>query len=58
MVFIERDREKMRLAEHRRSVAQARKFRGRFGTDELAEICFISPEALKTILSAIDAHPD
>ncbi len=58
MVMNELIRSRERIAEHRRSIAQARKFRGRFNTDELAEICFISPEALKTILGAIDAHPD
>ena len=58
MVLVERDREKMRLGEHRRSVAQVRKFRNRFDTNELAEICFISPEILFHIQEAIDAHPD
>lgn len=58
MVLNEMIRSRERLAEHRRSVAQARKLRGRFDAEELAEICFISPEALKTVLEAIDAHPD
>ena len=35
MVLIERDREKMRLGERRRSVAQARAFRNRFSAFEL-----------------------
>ena len=47
-----------RLAEHRRSVVQVRKFRRRFAADELAEICLISPEVLKMILDTIDAHPE
>ena len=58
MVLVERDRANRRLGERRRSVAQARKFRGRFSADELAEICFVSPQLLKAILDAIDAHPD
>ena len=58
MVLNEMIRSRERLAEHRRSVAQVRKFRGRYESDELAEICFISPEALKTVLNTIDAHPD
>lgn len=58
MVLNEMLIESRRIGEHRRSVAQIRKFRGRFSADELAEICFISPEALKTVLDAIDTHPD
>ena len=58
MVLNEMMRESRRLGERRRSVAQIRKFRGRFNTEELAEICFISPEALKMVVDAIDAHPD
>lgn len=58
MVLNEMMRESRRLGERRRSVAQIRKFRGRFNANELAEICFISPEALKTVMDAIDAHPD
>ena len=58
MVLMERDREKMRLGEHRVRVAQARRFRNRFDQEELAEFCLISPELLKAILDTIDAHPD
>ena len=58
MVLNEMIRSRERLAEHRRSVALIRKFRGRFDADELAEICFISPEALKMVMDAIDTHPD
>lgn|GEM_PF-1789677 len=58
MVLNEMIRNRERLAEHRRSVAQIRKFRGRYEAEELAEICFISPEALNTVLNTIDAHPD
>ena len=58
MVLNEMMRESRRIGERRRSVAQIRKFRGRYGAEELAEICFISPEALKTVMDAIDAHPD
>ena len=58
MVLNEMIRNRERFAEHRRSVAQVRKFRDRYESDELAEICFISPEALKTVLNTIDAHPD
>ena len=58
MVLNELLRENVRLGERRRSVAQVRKFRDRFDTDELAEICFVSPELLRTILDTIDAHPD
>ena len=39
-------------------VAQVRKFRNRYNPDELAEICFVSPEVLIVILDTIDAHPD
>ncbi|MBR1497339.1 MAG: Rpn family recombination-promoting nuclease/putative transposase [Oscillospiraceae bacterium] len=58
MVLNELLRENVRLGERRRSVAQARKFRDRFDTDELAEFCFVSPKLLRTILDTIDAHPD
>ena len=58
MLLSEKLMESRRLGERRRSVAQARKFRGRFSADELAEICFVSPQLLKAILDAIDAHPD
>ena len=58
MVLMERDRANRRLGNHSVRVAQIRRFRGRYHADELAEICFISPEALKTILETIDAHPD
>ena len=58
MVLVERDREKMRLGEYKRSVAQVRAFRSEFQPEQLARIAFVSPELLKTILDAIDAHPD
>lgn len=58
MLLSEKLMESRRLGERGRSVAQARKFRGRFSADELAEICFVSPQLLKAILDAIDAHPD
>ena len=40
------------------SVAQVRKFRNRFDAKELADIYFIEPKAVKSVLEAIDAHPD
>ena len=58
MVLAERDRANRRLGERRRSVAQVRKFRNRFGADELAELYILSPTAVTMILDAIDAHPD
>ena len=58
MVLNELMRENKRLGERRVRVAQARKFRNRFSQDELAEICFLSPELLASVLNAIDAHPD
>ena len=58
MVLVERDRENKRLGESRLQVRQIRKFRNRFKSGELAEICMLRPEAVKSILDAIDAHPD
>ena len=58
MVLNEMIRSRERLAEHRRSVAQIRKFRGRFDADELADIYIIEPKAVKAILETIDTHPD
>ncbi len=58
MVLAERDREKVRLGRYADRVAHVRKFRGRFGADELAELYTLQPKALTAILDAIDAHPD
>ena len=58
MVLNEMIKGRERLAEHRRSVAQVRKFRNRFDAKELADIYIIEPKAVKAILEAIDAHPD
>ena len=58
MMLVERDRRNRRLGERTRSVAQVRKFRNRFGADELAEIYILQPQAVEAILDAIDAHPD
>ena len=58
MLLNEKLRESERLGRRHQSIAQARKFRKRFSADELAEICLVSPELLKAILDAIDAHPD
>ena len=58
MVLNELMRERERIAKYTDRVAHARKFRNRFAPDELAEICFLSPELLASVLDAIDAHPD
>ena len=58
MVLNEMMRESRRLGERRRSVAQIRKFRGHFNTEELADIYIIEPKAVKAILETIDTHPD
>ena len=58
MVLNELIRDNKRLGGYTRSVAQARKLRKRYAQDELAEICLVSPELLKTILDTIDTHPD
>ena len=58
MTLAEWERDSRRLGRYADRVAHARKFRNRFDTDELAEICFVSPELLASILDAIDAHPD
>ena len=58
MLLSEKLQESKRLGEHTRSVAQVRKFRHRFGADELAEIYILHPKAVQAILDAIDAHPD
>ena len=58
MVLNEMIRSRERLAEHRRSIAQVRAFRNELQMDQLARFTFISPEALKSILDTIDAHPD
>ena len=58
MVLVERDRENRRLGEHMRSVAQVRKSRHRFGTDEMADIYILTPKAVTSIVDTIDAHPD
>ena len=58
MVMIERDRANRRLGEFKRSIAQVRRFRDRFGKEDLAEICFVTPQLLGVIIDSIDAHPD
>ena len=58
MVLNELLRDNKRLGRYADRVAHARKFRNRFDTEELAEICFVSPQLLASILDAIDAHPD
>ena len=58
MFQAEWDRRSRRLGAHMRSVEQVRKFRNRFGADELAEIFILQPRELQAILDAIDAHPD
>ncbi len=58
MVLNEMIKNGERLAEHRRSIAQVRAFRNELQMDQLARFTFISPETLKSILEAIDAHPD
>ena len=58
MFQAEWDRRSRRLGAHMRSVAQARAFRNEFQPDELARFAFVSPQLLKAILDAIDAHPD
>lgn len=58
MVMIERDRANRRLGEFKRSIAQVRRFRDRFGKEDLADICFVTPQLLGVIMDCIDAHPD
>lgn len=58
MVLMERDREKMRLGEHRKSVAQVRMSRNRFNADEQASIYYIDLKTVQAILDTIDAHPE
>ena len=58
MVLNEMLLDNLRLGKRLQSVAQVRKFRNRYGSDELAEICFITPQLLLTILNTIDEHPD
>ena len=58
MVLNELMREKMRLGEHRKSVAQVRKSRNRFNPDEQASIYFVDLKTVQAILDTIDAHPD
>ena len=58
MVLLERDRANRRLGRNAGSVAQVRKFRNRYDSDELAEIYIIRPEVVKAILNTLDAHPD
>lgn len=58
MVLNEMIKSRERLAEHRRSIAQVRAFRNELQMDQLARFAFISQEALKSILDAIDTHPE
>ena len=58
MLLIERDRDNRRLGDYQRSIAQVRKYRNRFNTDELSEIYLIAPELLHSILDTLDTHPD
>ena len=58
MVLVERDREKMRLGRYAERVALIRKFRERFDSQTLAEICDNNPKLLTSILDSFDAHPD
>ena len=58
MVLAERDREKVRLGRCAERIAQVRAFRHEFQPEQLAKFVFVTPELLKAILDAIDAHPD
>ena len=58
MRLVERDRENRRLGKYTQTVAQVRKSRHRFGTDEMADIYILTPKAVALIVSAIDTHPD
>ena len=58
MVLNEMLRERERLGEGRIRVALVRKFRNRFGPEELAEIYILHPNVVKAILETLDAHPD
>ena len=58
MVLVERDRDNRRLGECKRSVAQVRRARGRFSVDALADVYYLHMDTVKSILEAIDAHPD
>ena len=58
MVLNELLRENRRMGRYQMQVEMLRKFRNRFASEEMAEICMLRPEAVKAILNAIDAHPD
>ena len=58
MLLSEKLRESKRLGRYADRVSHVRKFRGRFGANELAEIYTLQPKAVTAILDAIDAHPD
>ena len=58
MVLNEMLKENQRLGENRRSVAQVRAFRHEFSQEQLSKITFFPPYVLKSVLDAIDTHPD
>ena len=58
MVLNEMLKENQRLGENRRSVAQVRAFRHEFSPEQLSKITFFPPYVLKSVLDAIDTHPD
>ena len=58
MLLSEKFMKNRRLGEYMGRVAQVRAFRNEFQPEQLARFVFVSPELLKAILDAIDAHPD
>ena len=58
MRLVERDRENRRLGRYTQTVAQVRKSKHRFGTDEMADIYILTPKAVTSIVDTIAAHPD
>lgn len=58
MLLNEMLRRSKRLGEREGRVAMIRRFRGRFDSETLTEICYNDAGLLTSILDTIDAHPD
>ena len=58
MLLNEMLRRSERLGERKGRVAMIRRFRGRFDSETLTEICYNDAGLLTSILDTIDAHPD
>ena len=58
MVLVERDRENIRLGEHKKTVTMVRNAQGKIDARTLTGILLLNPTVYQAIVDTIDAHPD